>query len=593
MAVSALVESVFNTILEQLSDEVGALLGAPIEFANHRLEIITKDKLLEASRGRSVLSAMAVSGDSSGEAFIITDLKDSVILGGTLIMLPKEQIEENCKQRTFDGESADAYGEVANIIAGVYTAVFLDLHPDNFHFKRTSVEDFVPSQADPKSDTPFPPGEYVYSCCSMSVVGFELHNLEVIIPASILGEGTTTTPETSPHDNTAESAPTSETKATEAPTEPASEVELSEETTPEPEEDERVNQETVDRVLKAAMMQCVEETAGMLGIDIEVEGLTTRYTSKKEFFAKPGKKTIATQMIVSGDSEGSAYFLTELKDAIFFAGTMIMLPAAEIEKHVKSGDFGEDEQDAFGEVANIVSGGLVQNFDEMYPRKFHLKKGEQELYTPTKVKIEDPTPFPPGEYYVITGTMSCDSGDLGDISFICPIDLLHMVPRPVESAWGTPAASEDTTAQDAIEKQNKEITAPSATAEKAEQPLPPVVVVVSDDSALSTHFTESLNTTEHEVIELQPSENFSTLRQYSILGAFFLMSAVNEQSFATIIKIRSEIQQDSPLIVAGSQWTRSDVIKAVRYGATDIILTPATSEEICQKAATNLKTTCH
>ena len=612
MAVSAVVESVFNTILEQLSDEVGALLGTQIELANHRLEILTKDQLFEVSRGRSVLSTMVVSGDNSGEGFIITDLKDSVILGGTLIMLPKEQIEENCKQRTFDGEAADAYGEVANIIAGVYTAVFLDLYPDNLHFKRTSVANFVPTQIDPKSDTPFPPGEYIYSCCSMNIEGFDLHNLEVIIPANILGEESTTETGNSTADNAEESPPASQQEISETPEEPPEEqdstTKVDEETAPEPEE-ERVQQETVDRVLKAAMTQCIEETGGMIGLEIEIEGLTARYTSKKEFFAKPGKKSIATQMLVSGDSEGNAYFLTDLKDAIFFAGTMIMLPADEIEKHIKAGDFGEDEQDAFGEVANIISGGLVQNFDEMYPRKFHLKKGEQELYAPTKVKIDDPTPFPPGEYYVITGTMSCDAQDLGEVSFICPIDLLHMVPRPAETGWGTPTADEDTPAPIAeaapeeavaegkssatIATATEEIPSPGATPEKKEQPLPPAVVVVSDDPALSTHFTESLNTTDHELIELKPSENFSDLRQHNVLGAFLLMSGVNEQGFATIIKVRSEIPQARPLIVAGSQWTRSDVIKAVRYGATDIILTPATKEEICEKAETNLKTTCH
>ncbi|MEA3465476.1 MAG: hypothetical protein U9R29_05645 [Thermodesulfobacteriota bacterium] len=612
MAVSSVVESIFNTILEQLSDEVGALLGTPIELADHRLEILTKDQLFEVSRGRSVLSTMVVSGDNDGEAFIITELKDSVILGGTLIMLPKEQIEENCKQRTFEGEAADAYGEVANIIAGVYTAAFQDLHPDNFHFKRTSVTDFVPTQIDPKSDTPFPPGEYVYSCCSIKLEGFDLHNLEVIIPANILGEESTTETKSNSADHAEESPSTSQQEASEPeeeqPEEEQPEEEQPEEEEPEEEqpEEERIQQETVDRTLKAALTQCIEEAGGMIGLEIELEGMTTRYTNKKEFFAKPGKKTIATEMLVSGDSKGTAYFLTDLKDAIFFAGTMIMLPADEINKHIKSGDFGEDEQDAFGEVANIISGGLVQNFDELYPRKFHLKKGKQELFVPTKVKIDDPTPFPPDEYYIISGTMSCDARDLGEVSFICPVDLLHMVPRPAETGWGTPAPSEDTPELDTDTTPNKDTPAPSTKttpkqqspspdtpSEEKQQPLPPAVVVVSDDPSLSTHFTESLNTIDHKIIELKTSENFTSLRKHSILGAFLLMSEVNEQGFATIIKVRSEISQDCPLIVAGSQWTRSDVIKAVRYGATDIILTPATQKEICEKAATNLKTACH
>jgi len=591
VAVSAVVEQVFNTIIDQLSEEIGALLGAPIELIDHRLERLNKDDLFAMSRGRSVISTMVVSGDHSGDSFIITDLKDSVILGGTLIMLPQEQIEENCKLRTFDGEAADAYGEVANIIAGVYTAVFLDMYPESLHFKRTSVEDFVPSKIDPKSDEPFPPNEYVYSSCKMKIEGFDLQNLEVIIPAEILGEETkdTTVNETAEEKIKGEAPASTEAEHVEPEAE-----EDQPQSAPEEPEDERIPQETVDRVINAAMMQCAEEIGGMLGIELEIDGLTGRYTSKKEFFAKPGKKTIATQMLVSGASEGTAYFLTDLKDAIFFAGTMIMLPAEEISNHIKAGEYGEDEADAFGEVANIISGGLVQNFDEMYPRKFHLKKGDQDLFVPTKVKVEDSTPFPAGEYYVVTGTLSCGSRDLSDVSFICPVDLLHMVPRPSETGWGAPPTEQD--APQPVTEKPQTVAASSSgktTSEtEAAQPLPPIVAIICDDAAMRTHFAESLSETEHQTTELGSNDNFSELRQYSVTGAFLIMTDVNEKGFAAIIKVRSEIPQGRPLIVAGPQWTRSDVIKAVRYGATDIILTPATNSEICEKATTNLKTTC-
>lgn len=587
MAVSAVVEQVFNTILDQLSEEIGALLGAPIELTDHCLEVLNKDSLFAISRGRSVLSTMVVSGDQSGDAFIISDLKDSVILGGTLIMLPQEQIEENCKLRTFDGEAADAYGEVANIISGVYTAVFLDMYPDNLHFKRTTVADFVPSQIDPNSDTPFPPNEYVYSCCSMKIEGFDLNKLEVIIPARILGAETT-----AEHVAETENVEPAVQQETSSPQIDHEEAVVDEVTEPEPEpEEDRVEQEVVNRVINAALTQCAEEIGGMLGLELEIEGLTGRYTSKKEFFSKPGKKTISTEMLISGDSEGTAYFLTDLKDAIFFAGTMIMLPAEEIANHIKAGEYGEDEADAFGEVANIISGGLVQNFQEMYPRKLHLKKGEQELFTPTKVKVEDPTPFPAGEYYAVTGTLSCDARDLSEVSFICPIDVLHMVARPTETGWGTPTSEQDTPPSEA--NKTAATTKSVPTEKTAAEPLPPIVAVVCDDQSIRGHFSESLSTTEHQTIELSSNENFNELRQYSVTGAFLIIDGVNEKGFATIIKIRSELPQGRPLIVAGPQWTRSDVIKAVRYGATDIILTPATNDEICEKAKTNLKTTCH
>jgi chemotaxis protein CheY-P-specific phosphatase CheC len=584
VSVSAVVESVFNTILEQLSEEVGALLGAPIKFTGHQLQLISKEKLLAISRERSVLSTMAVTGTNNGDAYIITDLKDSVILGGTLIMLPPDQITENCKLRQFDGEAADAFGEIANIIAGVYTSAFLDNHPDQYHFKRTSVEDLVPAQVDPKSEVPFPVTDYIYSCCKIEMEGYDLHNLEVIVPAAVLGEAP------QPEDVQDETANVEENNSAESePAEQNSDNNTTEPDTEPPQTDVLIKKETVDRVLNAALQQCVEEMDAMLGCKLTIDSIATRYTSKKEFFAKPGNKTIATEMIINGDTDGIAYFLTDLKDAIFFAGTLIMLPADEIEKHITSGDFGEEEADAFGEVTNIVSGGLVQNFDEMYPRKFHLKKGEQEVFTPGKVVVEDPVPFPPGEYYVVTGTLSCATRELSEISFLCPVDVLHMIPRPTETGWGAPATSpDDEPDETSAAKESSSSTTPAEETAKSN-----VIVIICDNETLCDHFTESLQTTKEESIALSSTDSFNELRKKTVLGAFFVMTAVDEQSFATMIKIRAEIPKDSPLIVAGPAWTRSDVLKAVRYGATDILLTPASSAEICEKTKTNLKITCH
>jgi chemotaxis protein CheY-P-specific phosphatase CheC len=593
VAVSAVVKSVFNTILEQLAEEIGALLGAPVEFSEHRMEVLGKEELFSINRGRSVLSTMVISGDHTGEAFIISDLKDSVVLGGTLIMLPKDQIEENCKLRTFEGEAADAYGEVANIIAGVYTSVFLDMYPEKMHFKRTTVADFVPTQLDPAADLPFPPGEYFYTSCAMALEDYELHRLEVIVPAALLGLGSEPA-QAAPPEAEPEPAPAAEPEP--AADEPVPEAEEETDDAPPAAEEKPapkyVDTATADRTLKASLTQCAEEVGGMLGLELELENLSTRYVSKEEYFSRPGKKAIAAEMLITGDGEGSGYFITEVRDAIYFGGTMIMLPAEEIENHIKSGELGEELEDAFGEVANIISGGLVQNFEELYPRKFHLKKGELKLFTPTKVKVEDPEPFPDDEYYQVSATLGSAERDLGEISFLCPVSVLHIAPRPAPtSGWGEPAEEEKTTAKQPAAKPSPDNTEkPAAKAPAAEKPA--AIVVVCDDKTMREFFTSALASFDPETLQFATGDNFGESRKYSVLGAFLLLEKVDEQSFAHMIKLRSELPAQRPLIVAGPQWTRSDVIKAVRYGANDIIVTPATEEEIREKVEINLKTTC-
>lgn len=609
MAERATVDRVFNAIIEQTAEEVGALLGEPFRLENHQSKLLTKAQLFEISRSRSVLTTLVISGDASGEGYLITDLKDSIVLGGTLIMLPADQIEENCKQRTFEGEAADAFGEVANIVAGVYTSVFLEMYPQNLHFKRTAVSDFLPSRLDPAAAEPFPPGEYYHSSADMYLGDAALQKLEVIVPAAVLGLASETPP---PEEADAAAPPASQgppsASAAESQDEAAAEAvaeapaaapapaaaedpatETAQDTAPPaPPAEPYVDLKTAERTLKAALNQCGDEIGTMLGIEISLSSLATGYISKEEYFAKPGAKATCTQMLVSGDSSGISYFLVDLKDAIFFGGSLIMLPTDELEKNIQSGTLEGETADAFGEVANIISGALVQTFDEMYPRKFHLKKGEQQVFTPAKVLPEQPAPFPPGEYFQVCASLDADEQDLGRLCFLVPVDLLHIPPRPAEAGWGQPAAPasrsaapQDVAGASVAPQPAAEPAATAAAAEKA-------VVLVYQQPQQPQLYQQVLQQAGYQVLCYEAGERFSDLRHYQLLGGFLVMEAVDDEGFAALIKVRAELPDKAPLVVAGPQWTRSDVLKAVRYGVHDILVSPASEAEIAEKCAGHL-----
>ena len=643
MADRAVVDRVFNAIIEQTSEEVGALLGATVTLENHQTKLLSKEQIFEIKRSRAVLSTMEISGDQEGKGFLITDQKDSITFGGTLIMLPPDQIEENCKQRSFEGEAADAFGEVANIIAGVYTSIFLDMYPENLHFKRTDVDEFLPGRLDPASDLPFPPAEYFYSSCSITLEEQNMGMLEAIIPAEILGlasaaptteeQQTTEQPEKEQDTSDKDSEPDSEEdRVTQTPTTdtaPGSGKTSDKETTatepPSPKEEpaealqEEIEEDgkyvelsVADRALKASLEQCAEEIGGLIGIEVELSSLNTAYISKEEYFSKPGPKSTVTEMLVNGDQDGCSYFIINLKDSIYFGGTLVMLPEDELTSRMRSGELDGEIEDAYGEVANIISGGIVQNFDEMFPRKFHVKKGNVEAFTPTKVMMEDPKPFPPGEYYSVSASMDCDTHDLGRLTYLVPVELLHIPPRPVDSGWGDSTANDESappSKKDRSQADQKphveqtpdatvEATAKSATPESAteadtrEEPKEAVVAVVYKDSASADPYTEVLNECGHTPAPLAANQSFNSLRKNKVHGSLLIIDKVDDDAFALIIKIRSETPADQPLIVAGPDWTRSAVLKAVKYGVTDIIPTPATAAEIKEKVEHNLKISC-
>jgi hypothetical protein len=79
----------------------------------------------------------------------------------------------------------------------------------------------------------------------------------------------------------------------------------------------------------------------------------------------------------------------------------------------------------------------------------------------------------------------------------------------------------------------------------------------------------------------------SDLKQYlthkNLCCVFLFIKKVNDLGFAQTIKARTALKKGCPLIVAGPEWTRTKVLKALKYGATDILITPAGSESILKK----------
>ena len=90
----------------------------------------------------------------------------------------------------------------------------------------------------------------------------------------------------------------------------------------------------------------------------------------------------------------------------------------------------------------------------------------------------------------------------------------------------------------------------------------------------------------HRVKLLTFKDNIQNYLPGEVKAIYLVMREVNEQAFGLAIKINSASMV--PLIAAGPGWTRTKVIKAVKYGVQDILLTPATKEDVVENAGNNL-----
>lgn len=347
-------------------------------------------------------------------------------------------------------------------------------------------------------------------------------------------------------------------------------------------ESEPDNKETVSTVdiqalhttLLQASYQVEEELSSLLGETFELYDYISRVISKKDFLRQFQNKVVITNLAVSGDNYGTVFLVLSLADAITLGGKLIMLPLEEISRKIKSGQLKEDEEDAYGEVINILTGAYSHAFGEYFPYKLRLKKDRMTSMAPTKVDISSDEPFPDGEYFLASYRMRLGSQNLEQLNILISPSLVSMSLQDVEALKKQPStgAAGQAGGTGTIFIPGQEGGGTSA------------IAVISEDSQQGQVVATSLEDEGVDIVQLKIRDKIrDRLKSYDVIGAFLVLKNIDDSSLATLIKVRSVLKGRCPLIICGPKWTRTKVIQAVRYGASDILTTPPDPAQIVDK----------
>ncbi|MBL4902559.1 MAG: hypothetical protein JKY62_07895 [Desulfocapsa sp.] len=581
------IDKIFELTQERVAEEVGGLMGATMSMSDFSTRLISKEDFFDEPSGKLVFAEMQLSGEIEGDGCILVTVKDAIRLGGTLIMLPDNELEESVSSEDYSEEIEDSYGEIANIVAGAYTKTFEEMYSKNFRFIRKNLEVITPMKVDVESDKPIPNQSYYQVSAAMTLNDAEMGQLIVLVPAESFGLDVQENAEQDAVSDVTENGTTPE-KATDE-NQPASDSDAAlagqTATNAKPFDVEK-QKKRVDACLKESHARMGKELGDMLGTEVKLSEHTTRLVNKEDyFFDEASGKQILAHMDVVGDIAGKSYLYMSLKDAIFIGGTLIMLPPGELEKSVAGEDFNDDTEDAYGEIANIISGVYTKVFEEQYPDKIRFIKTGLEQIVPMKVDTESDAPMPDGSYYMATSRVSIGDKSLGNLQLLVPPSLFQLE-----------LLGEETAADDAqtVEKAKANVggsgkadagTDFGATGVRAagggEGGRTPEFVILSNDGGVCSTITAVLNKQGKAYKVLDYKESISDYLPGNVKAVFLVMATVDEQGLGVAIKISAA--SSLPLIAVGPEWTRTKVIKAVKYGVGDILLTPASEADIMEK----------
>lgn len=600
---------------DRLTEEISALLGTQVTYGEFETAFISKeDFFFDEVDGKQVMANLDVTGDNPGQSYLYFGLKSAIHVGGVLIMLPPAELENTCSAEDFTEDIKDAYGEIANIITGAISLVFEEQYPEQIRFIKKDIEQVVPMKVDADSDEPIPNQQYFMMSLAATADGKDLGKLRLLFPDHILHLEQDEAPSVQPEVAESVSAEPSVPQSESVP-ETLQPPEVSEEPTlqVDPDFDLDKQQKRVDRILEECRSRTQSEVGELLGAEIKLDDLDNRPVSKEDFFFDElsGKQVIANMDVV-GEVEGKSYLFVSLKDAIHTGGVLIMLPTAELENAVAEEEFNDDTGDAYGEIANIISGVYTAVFEEQYTKSLRFIKTDLAQVVPMKVDLESDEPIPDEPYYMSGMSLSIDGEKKGKVHMLFPSELLQLemlgreeelaeaqaaLLRQEESAAaggaGAGTAEADPTAMPVSGQAGAVptggVVTPAAPAAPAAAPIsyePADILVVSDDEAAASILVAGAGAKGFRVRRIGYNDDVRSALTGELKIVYLVMREVNEQAFGIAINVRAS--STLPLVAAGPSWTRSKVIKAVKYGVSDILLTPATAEDVNENISNNL-----
>lgn len=322
-------------------------------------------------------------------------------------------------------------------------------------------------------------------------------------------------------------------------------------------------------MLKAALAQTALECGTLLGQQLEIGDGVVREVTRDAYFKGMENASFVVGIDSQGDYPGSIYIIISVRDAIVLSGTLLGVPPARIIEKKKLAILEADDVDAFSEIANQMTGSFNSVFKPSLPKTVHLKQLAPRQFIPDKDIINAEEPAVDGDYFLLQSQLTLAGAKMEQIELLIPLPLAKLfdlqesskdaLPEPdIEAAPGGPLTDELSVSSVLILEDND-------TERQHVQDILAAAGVSQMSAALNADLTELLSKDGLKAV---------------LLG----VTNANEQELSVCLKIQTILKGISiPIIMCGREWTRTAVLKALKYGAGDIMLKPCAKDELTSK----------
>ncbi|WP_298439461.1 response regulator [Geobacter sp.] len=339
---------------------------------------------------------------------------------------------------------------------------------------------------------------------------------------------------------------------------------------------------TLTSVVDNALKQTAQDSGMLLGQELVIAAADLIGTNRQTYFSDLDDVCFVAEITASGEYGGKFFAVFGLRDAICLSSFLLGIPPARINEKRRLAIMESDDADAFAEIINQLVGSFNSVFQPAFANKVHLKVVPPRKFIPEETALTETEPVPDGEYLLFRGRMELPGMEMGNLDIL--------IPRPLAELFDPPREEPEAPAEEEpVAEAPADTAGTDAAAAVEEEALPndgpPRVLILEDDAGDRQLVRELLQERGFEPVEAGLDADIREI--VSRGGVRLVVLGIHngdDRDMAVCIKIKAIAQGERlPIIMCAREWTRSAVLKAVKYGARDIIVKPYRSDEVLAK----------
>lgn len=338
----------------------------------------------------------------------------------------------------------------------------------------------------------------------------------------------------------------------------------------------------LQKILDAALKQTGEESSMLLGQTLSANENDVVNTNKKSYFAGMDDAIFVAEVESREEYPGQIHLIFSLRDAILLSSMLLGIPPARISEKRTLAIMEPDDCDAFGEIMNQIIGSFNSVFKPSFPNKVHLKLLPPKRFIPGVDELSEQEPFPEDEYLLFRAPLNMEGVEMDRLDILMPLALANLF-APV-----------DEKKEDADVEEGQSEAAPDETSVKETGTVPATsgvgasgetILILDDDAPARQQVKDFLAAAGLKGIDAPLGEDIRDLisggdAKVVVIG----VADTEDRELALCIKINALCQGSPiPIIMCAKEWTRTGVLKALKYGARDIIVKPYNADELVAK----------